>query len=87
MFYLGCKHIFSNGSDVYFILSTLRVSFDDANRMCENDGGKILQISNQERKKFSNVSKDAYLNSKILKPCSKILLDASNNFPNCFFNS
>ena len=72
MFYLGCEHIFSNGSDVYFVLSTLRVSFDDANRMCKNGGGKILQISSQERKKLVVFLKKAYLNSKIL-------LDASNN--------
>ena len=69
---LGCEHIFSNGSDAYFILSTSRVSFDDANRMCKSGGGKIAQISNQEREKFLHVLRDAYLNSKML-------LNASNN--------
>ena len=57
---------------MYFILSTSLVSFDDANRMCKSGGGKIAQISNQEREKLLNVSKNAYLNSKML-------LNASNN--------
>ena len=63
---LGCEHIFSNGSDVYFIFSSSRVSFDDANRMCKSGGGKIAQIFNQEREKFLDVLKNAYLNSKML---------------------